>query len=303
MDSRRTFVGKLIAAVMAFFARLNPNRVLAEVPPVAPLTPVSLPPKLFPDPVPQAGWENPPDLNKDLVWCVLGGSFATLQMGPPIRPREPDEFHTDIPAQDPILTMRPCFGPSQTHLPPNQPTDRVWFEMPRGGHPDGVWPRTNCFAVSHEIVIGTIEQIGEDFKKKLRDAAQAMTYVDEACHELSPMWAGGDRSAAHYGAIQKHLQELVATRKCEGSIALSLPSTFNEAEMARYDDRLKELGGPTPLAMTEHVQHFIAGRKWTREHYEAFITILLQSMGPAPAQPMPDTLQLRRIELPVGLLP
>lgn len=229
MNTRRTFVGSLIAAAVGLFTRWLPATVVTKAA----------------TPQPQDGWR--PDPDKDLVWCVLGGSFATLHMGPPVRVFNPQTEHNyaGIPSLPPILTLRPVFGPTQTAKPPQYPQDQVWFEMPRGGHPEGMWPRSSYFAVSHQIMVGTVEQIAEDFKQRLITAAKLSMFVDEKCDKVTPMWAG-KRGEEHYAAVQQHLRELVALHAAEtlphGSLAL--PTTFNEPEMARYDQRLAALGGP-----------------------------------------------------------
>lgn len=290
MDTRRTFVGQIIAAVLAFFHRLNPNRVLAST--AAPTAPADFtPPKLD-------GWDKAPDPTKDLFWCVLGGSFAHLHPGPPVRAYDPltEKNYANIEQLPPMLTLRPSWGPSQSAQPPARGTpakDGVWFEQPRGGHPEGVWPRASCFRVTHEMCVGTIDAIAEAFRQSLITAARQFLYVDEECTQISPVYGGGKQSAEHYAAVQRELTMRMvrhADKDRFGVGCVHLPTTYNEEEMARYDARLAELGGPSPLPedqlhqdIVTQVKHFMQARpKWIGADYRLFMAALTQATGVDP---------------------
>lgn len=197
-----------------------------------------------------ATWAREPDIYRDLFLVVGGGSIPTLQMGPPAALNiAAGEYCGNVPPTKPILTMRPCFNgytDSTDQSPPTRPTGSVWYEMPRGGFPENLWPRRTAFRVDHDIAIGTIDALVDDYRKKLIRAA--MIYVhghetDEA--QIAPMWGGGARGEQHYAAVQEELGRhyYVHQSPFDYVPAVHLPIPWNPAEMARFDTELASRGG------------------------------------------------------------
>lgn len=208
----------------------------------------ALPTATAPVPTHFDSWAKKPDHAKDLIWFVHGGTMATLHVGPPASlDVAGGEYVGNVPPTPTILTLRPCYQGDRSRedrQPPETAENRIWFEMPRGGYPDNLWPRATAFAVQHEIVIGTIDDIVEDFRRRLTDSAKFMLYGQtQDLTRAAPMWGDNNaRGEAHYWAIQEELRERLRMHQSPSPVA-HLPIPYNEPEMARFDQELEARGG------------------------------------------------------------
>ena len=63
---------------------------------------------------------------------------------------------------------------NSSHLARPSPGQATYYKIPVEDHPAGVWPHLKKFAVSHEVQVGTVDQLVELYREKLVVATRRM---------------------------------------------------------------------------------------------------------------------------------